>query len=206
MTSVITADIIHSRRQADPTVWSDPLKKLLGTLGKTPETWEIYRGDSFQLEIPQPAEALRTAIRIKAVIKCHPGLDVRMAIGIGKPAFRASAIAESNGEAFIYSGEKLEEIKKAKCTLAIRTPWQDFDQEMNLILRLGLIVMDSWSSKAAETVHHILEHPDMDQQHIGHQLGISQSSFSGRRKRAHLDDILDIDAIYRKKVNILVPT
>jgi len=205
MTSVITADIIHSRLQTDPRVWSDPLKKLLGTLGETPDTWEIYRGDSFQLEIPRPEEALWNAFRIKALIKSHPGLDVRIAIGIGKQVFQAATITESAGEAFIYSGEKLDEIKKAKRTLGIRSPWDDFNEEINLLLRLGLIVMDTWSSKAADTVLHVFEHPDMDQHELSRKLGISQSSFSGRRKRAHVDEILAIDKIYRKWIRKLIP-
>lgn len=203
MTSVITGDIIQSRQLPDPRIWSKPLKKMLATLGKSPETWEIYRGDSFQLEV-FPADAFLTALRIKSVIKCHKGLDVRMAIGIGNRQFEADAIKESTGEAFIYSGEKLEALKKEKQTLAIKSAWKDFDAEWNVIFRLALITLDSWGPKAAETVSLVLEHPDMDQQHISRHLGIAKSSVSERLKRAHLDEMLDLESLYRKQINILV--
>ena len=52
-----------------------------------------------------------TVLRIKATLKGIKNLDVRMAIGIGKREFTAFNITESNGEAFIHSGEKLESLK-----------------------------------------------------------------------------------------------
>ena len=68
MTSVITGDIIHSQK-ADAQVWLKKLKSEFNDIGSSPESWEIYRGDSFQLEITDPALALKAAITIKSVIK-----------------------------------------------------------------------------------------------------------------------------------------
>jgi hypothetical protein len=83
ITSVITGDIIQSRKTNKP-VWLSKLKKTLSLEGKSPRTWQIYRGDSFQVEVKDPDQAFLTALRIKATIKTIRSLDVRMAIGIGE--------------------------------------------------------------------------------------------------------------------------
>jgi hypothetical protein len=57
MTSVITGDIINSRSRSS-SEWIDDLKNVLRRVGESPKYWEIYRGDSFQLEIENPKEAL----------------------------------------------------------------------------------------------------------------------------------------------------
>lgn len=200
MTSVITGDIIGSSRQADQKGWLTPLKALLHTLGPQPAVWEIYRGDSFQLERPSPEEALHMAIRIKSLVKAIPGMDVRMAIGVGEKNFTAARVSESNGEAFVFSGKRLEALKKEKQTMALQTPWPALDREMQVCLRLALIVMDGWTPASAELVGLLLDHPAWDQQALAARLGIAQSSVSERRQRAHYAEIMEMEALYREKI------
>lgn len=112
MTSIITGGIINSRKLLSSQDWLIPLKKVLSTYGKPPKTWEIYRGDIFQIEIKDAEKSFLAAIKIKASVKSVKGLDVRMAIGIGEKTFNVPRITESNGEAFINSGEMFETLKK----------------------------------------------------------------------------------------------
>ena len=137
MKAILTGDIVNSRENTNPATWLTPLKKHLTSYGKMPSKWEIYRGDSFQLEIDDPENALLSAIKIKALIKRHDKLDVRIAIGIGQKTFNAPRITESNGEAFIFSGETFNKLDKQKRTLALKTPWEDFNETMDIILRLN---------------------------------------------------------------------
>jgi hypothetical protein len=53
-------------------------------LSQSLKCWEITRGDNFQLEITAAEDSLLAAIRIKALLRTTKGLDVRMAISIGK--------------------------------------------------------------------------------------------------------------------------
>lgn len=204
MTAVITGDIILSRRVRN-TVWLSALKKTLSLEGKSPGTWQIYRGDSFQVEIKNPALAFLTAIRIKATIKTIENLDVRMAIGIGKKDFIAPKITESNGQAFIHSGEKLETLKTEKQTLAIKTPWKDFDKEMNVCFHLALIAMDNWTASSAELVKILIEKRNITQTALAKRLKITQSSVSERQKRSSYSEIIELEALFREKVNHLMP-
>ncbi|MEJ7912101.1 MAG: hypothetical protein WKF70_03020, partial [Chitinophagaceae bacterium] len=145
MTSVITGDIINSRKVPNPETWMVPLKKLLLQTGKTPAVWEIYRGDSFQVEVSEPGESFLKCVQIKACIKSIKNLDVRMSIGIGAKNYTARKISESNGEAFINSGEMFDQLKKIKENIAVKTPWTTLNRELNLMISLAAIAMDNWT-------------------------------------------------------------
>jgi hypothetical protein len=200
MTSIITGDIVNSRKLKDPTQWLSPLKQLLLPYGKTPKAWEVFRGDSFQLELEHPEDALLGAIKIKACMKSIKGLDVRMAIGIGNKDHAAPKITESNGEAFIHSGETFENLKKLKKNLAIKSPWTELDTAFNLMFTLASIAMDKWTPAAAELILLTLQHPTLSQKELGEKIGRTQSSISEGQKRAHFSEIMDLEAFYRKRI------
>lgn len=212
MTAIITADIINSRKLVNQEIWIAPLKTLLKSYGSTPEKWEIFRGDYFQIEIEDAEEALLLALKIKALIKSISvterqkkvsPIDVRMAIGLGTKEYAANRISESNGTAFIHSGEKFEKLKKEKTTLAVQSSFPNFDYEMNLYLKLAVIQMDAWTVNSAVLFTTLFEDPEKNQTEIGAILGIGQNSVSGRFKRAHVDEILELDKMYRYKLKAL---
>ncbi len=199
MTSVITGDIVNSRRLA-PEKWLEPLKGLLSSWGNTPKSWEITRGDNIQLEIAEPGNSLLAAIRIKALLRTIKGLDVRIAIGIGEKTYDAPNISESNGPAFINSGEKFETLKKIKQTLAVQSPWPDLDKELNLLISLASIVMDKWSPSSAEIIALSLQDREKPQIELAAQLAITQSSVSERQTRAHFSQIIELETYYCQKI------
>lgn len=187
MISVITGDIINSRNTVAEK-WLKPLKKALDEIGSSPKSWEIYRGDSFQAEISDPKKALQHVINIKASVKQVKGIDVRLSIGIGNKTFDAPNITESNGDAFIRSGEAYELLSSGKQNIIVKSPDPAFDDELNLYLRLLLIAMDNWTPKSAEYVRMNLT-GDLKQENIAKKLGITQSSVSERHKRAYMDEV-----------------
>ena len=201
MISIITGDIINSR-QLPSAIWIDGLKELLNTRGKNPSEWEIYRGDEFQIEITNPEEALLTALQIKAYLKTLK-LDARMSIGFGDKTYSGATISESNGTAFVRSGELFETLKKLKTTLAINSGTSDLDTEINLMLRLGLTFMDNWLAQSAEFIVVSMANKMLSQEEIGTKLGINQAAVSRRRKRAQFDLVLKLDNHFRKKIKNL---
>ena len=201
MTSIITGDIINSRGLVNQQKWIGPLKKTLADYGRSPKSWEIYRGDSFQLEIKKPELSLLAAIRIKASIRAVPGLDVRMAIGIGEKSYDAPRITESNGSAFIHSGEQFELLKKNRKNLAVGSPWPEVDAEINMMISLASIAMDRWSYSSAEIITLSLLHQDLSQKELGEKISRSQSSVSERQTRAYYNEIMELEKFYRKKIS-----
>lgn len=202
MVAVLTGDVINSRKKNTKT-WLPVLRKELANYGKTPTQWEIFRGDSFQLEVKKPVDALLVAIQLKALIKSIQGLDVRIAIGIGEKSYTAKNITESNGSAFVNSGKLFETLKEQNLSLQISTGEKPFDDEMNLYFKLAIIIMDSWTVNAAITIKKVFEYPDKSQEAIGKLLKINQNAVSSRLKRAHFQEILELNKMYRSKVATL---
>ncbi len=201
MIAVIKGDIIASRKLNNQEQWLQPLKELLSQWGNNPEQWELVWGDFFQIEISNPEDALQKALMIKALIKKTGTIDVRMSIGIGEKTFTGTRISESNGPAFVYAGEKFDHLKKEKINLAIQSPWPGLDKEINLYLKLAGIIMDTWSTSSAELMEIVLKQPDATQEEIGEKLGIKQNSVSGRWKRAKVDEVLEVEEVFREKLN-----
>ncbi|GAB1856563.1 hypothetical protein MHTCC0001_13980 [Flavobacteriaceae bacterium MHTCC 0001] len=200
MTSVITGDIIKSRSKENPEVWIKALKSALSYLAPHQYTWEIYRGDSFQIEIDDVYQSFLASVYIKACIKSIKGLDVRLSIGIGNKTYHGDRVSESNGEAFIYSGETLETLKKEKQNLQIKTHNTEVDKELNLYFKLALVTMDNWTNNSAEVVKLSIENPNALQKELAEKIGTKQDAISKRQKRAGLEYILELNEMYKQKI------
>ncbi|HRO84673.1 MAG TPA: hypothetical protein PK110_07610 [Niabella sp.] len=183
-----------------PEYWLKNLKSALHCFGKTPKDWELYRGDSFQLEIKNIDAALSTAIHIKAILKSTPNLDVRMSIGIGNKTYSAKKISQSNGSAFENAGVQFDLLKKEKVNLSICSGNKRFDKEMNLFIRFALTFMDRWTTTSASLVARLMKEPGKTQLEMASLLKINQSAVSQRKKRANLDLIEDLDNYYKLRI------
>ena len=199
MKAVLTGDIINSRNEP-ANQWLPLLKKILNQFGKTPQQWEIFRGDSFQLMLA-PEMALNAALQIKAGIKQLRDLDVRISIGIGEQDHKAKRISESNGSAFVRSGEGFESLKKHN--LSIFTGNTEADEILNLLLSLALLTMDNWSPTVATIIKASLEHPGKSQTELATQLERSQSSLSEALKRGGFDEVVRMEQFYRQQITRL---
>jgi predicted XRE-type DNA-binding protein len=201
MIAVITGDIINSREL--PNEWIDTLKLALTNLFGKNAKWEIFRGDSFQIEL-KAEDALLNAIYIKACIKTLKKADVRIGIGIGKKSIHAKKVTEANGEAFINSGAAFDTLKLNKVNIAFETPWESFTTDFNLFIKLALIAMDSWGQISAEMVKYAIENQNINQDKIAKISGRSQSSVSEALKRAHYTEIMELENKYRNTIIRLI--
>lgn len=201
MIVILTADIINSRKLSSKK-WINDFKALLLTFGKSPNDWEIYRGDELQMEIKNPEDALLIAFQIKAFFKSI-NLDVRMSLGFGDKTYKTRKITESNGTAFVRSGETFETLKKQKVNLALNSGNEAFDEELNLMLKLSLSYMDNWLQQSAEFVLITIQNPTLSQEEIGVKLGINQAAVSRRQKRSNFELLMQVENYFRKKIKTL---
>jgi hypothetical protein len=201
MICIITGDIVGSRKIKDS--WLLSLKTALKIVSDQNSKGEIYRGDSFQVEV-EPENAIRAAAYLKACIRVNKPADVRMGIGIGDLKNKRKKLSESSGDAFINSGVAFDSLKQAKVNLAIKTDYPDFDEEINVLIKLSLISMDSWGIVAAEMVKLALENENLLQSELAAISGRTQSSVSEALKRAHYTEIMEMDKLYRKKLNQMI--
>lgn len=199
MEAVITADIMNSR-DVSPEIWLNLLKNTLQGIGAEYSTWEVYRGDSIQL-ITQAENALVLGILLKATIKQVPNLDIRMAIGVGEITYRSGKVSSSNGPAFINSGEAFDNLNRNK--LVVKTPWEDFDQVINIMLGLAGLTMDDWKPGMAEIFKEQLENPDSKQTEIAKALDKKQSNVSHSLKKAGYEEIMNCVQYYKREIEKL---
>lgn len=201
LTSVLTGDIVRSRTAKNAASWMKNLKQVLADYGPSPKIWQVYRGDSFQLELTDPETSLLAAIRIKAAIRSFKGLDVRLSIGIGTKDYNAGIVTESNGEAFVYSGEGFEALKKLRRRMIITTPWQDLNREINVMITLASIAMDNWTANSAEFMLLSIDNSEMSQRELGKKTGRTQSSVSEAQARAYYPELMQFELYYRERVS-----
>ncbi len=196
MVAVLTGDIKNSTEHKT-SEWLPLLKQALDRFGNEPSEWEIYRGDSFQLQT-EPEQALEAAVYIKACLKQVRQMDVRIAIGLGEKTYDAEKITESNGEAFVYSGKGFENLKKQN--LAIKTSNASFDGHINLLLELALLTMDNWTPAISKTVKSAIENPEMNQRELASLLGKSQGNISEELKKAGFDEVQKMIEFYKTQL------
>lgn len=158
--AVITGDIVSSSRIT--LAHRGQLLDCLNTMGDelqaiSPFRMELFRGDSFQLLIDQPASAVEIAILLRARLKFHSPdnsgfiWDARTSIGIGKVEFVSNNVVTSDGQAFQFSGRQLDEMSRNR--LACRTPWQDVDEEFKLTMALADDIISGWTTKQAGMIY-----------------------------------------------------
>ena len=198
MIAIITGDIINSQ-DTDSEVWLPKLRDLLGSWSASPENWDVYRGDEFQVKCSVD-QVFQKSLMIKSLIKKNENLDVRLAIGIGNEVFLSEKITESNGSAYVNSGRLLNDIKTDGRTLAIRTENENVNRDLNILFRWASIDFDSWTVATAEIIHRLLTNAELTQDQLAKDLNISQSSVSQRLKRANYDLIHDTNLFFRKKI------
>ena len=199
MIAILTGDLIKSRA-TNPSEWIDALRNSLQLFGSTPKHWEVYRGDSFQLEVT-PQKAFYAAMLLKANLKHHTNLDVRIAIGIGDKTYDSDNITASNGSAFINSGTCFEHLKKN--TLAIKTEQDHLDATLNLMFELLSFTVNNWTPVTAELIAYALQHPDKNQKQLAKQFGITQGNVSQSLKRGGYDEISKLRSYYESQISTL---
>lgn len=200
MVAVITGDIIQSRKTSIE-IWLPKLKAVLNGYGKTPNDWEIFRGDSFQL-VTTPEQALYVSMVIKAELKKIDNINVRMGIGIGEMDFKTNNVTESNGSAFVHSGSCFDGLKKQ--TLAIETPWEDWNKTFLVMIDLATLTIDRWSDKTAEVMAEKLQNPSMSQKEIAEKLNKKgQGNISESLKRGGYDELNQLLNYYQETIKKL---
>ncbi|NNE25822.1 MAG: winged helix-turn-helix transcriptional regulator [Saprospiraceae bacterium] len=180
-TAIILGDIVDSQK-IPVDQWMTPLKSFLDCQGPSPSTWQIFRGDSFQLEVQDASRVLDTALHLKAHLRRHCDATVRLGIGIGEVDYRSNQITESQGKAFVFAGKAFDGLKKR--TLALQSPWRLLNKSIDATVDMAMYIVEDWSIAEAEAYSLWADNPDINQTEMAQRLGITQGRISDRLKRA----------------------
>ena len=205
MKGVITGDIVGSSRIK--TEYRADLLNCLNTMKEELQCvssfgMELFRGDSFQLLVDDPAQAAKIAILLRAGLINHTpnkddGMwDAKISLGIGEVEFLSDSIVTSDGEAFQLSGRQLDGMGKRR--LAVKTPWQDANEELSTLTAFVDDIIMGWSGKQAGLIYLALKQdtPKKDvAEHIGTSVQNVRNVLSSAREsliRIYLERYNDI--------------
>lgn len=115
--AVLTGDLV-----ASTTLPEIRAEAAMAAIGRSAAGWAEdlrftrFRGDGWQVLIPQPGQALRVALALTAALAAaDTGLATRLAIGFGevtRPG--AGDLSAATGPAFIRSGRALDQLPRGK--------------------------------------------------------------------------------------------
>jgi len=184
MNGIITGDIIDST--SIPIEQRKDLLTAISVISEelqvfSPLKCEIYRGDSFQIVVNRPEMAMLIAILLRAGLKSRvpkgskQNWDARIAVGIGEIEFISDSILVSDGEAFRLSGREFDELGKRN--LAIRTRWDDANEELKISTAFADDIITNWTSSQSLVIYMSLAY-QMTQKEIAEKLGQSSQNIS----------------------------
>lgn len=178
--AVITADIVNSTR-----LKSVEAKKLLTNITKTLASLkhEFYRGDSFQVYVKNPQEALQWVLLCRAMaisIGEKAQCDIRASIGIGSVTTPVRNLSTAKGEAFILSGRAFDNMSQIDKRLFIAINATEEKKIYEIALDLIATHTDSifkrMTEKQATVIIELLK--GKTQQEIADRLKKSKSTIS----------------------------
>jgi hypothetical protein len=157
--AVITGDIVNSskipveERQRLQRIMKEGSKALRKAFkGSVPMDVDIFRGDSWQLLVADPAMSLRIGLFYRAFLRGATATskwDTRMAIAIGTVDFVPDdRVSTGDGEAYRYSGKALEEMAKAS-NMCFRFPEREIEESLDVLVYLLDVLAINWSDKQA---------------------------------------------------------
>lgn len=197
--AILSGDIIASARLADnqrSTQLSRWLREALPT-----KKFEISQGDTFQLQTTV-AEALPTAVRIRAHLRAVPALegyrpDARISIGLGDVLPVGRSLSKSAGVAFERSGRGLHTLKQRPAQLLLTSDEPAFDAACNTSFVLLEYLILRWTPAQAATVESALQ--GLSQQQIGELRGVSQPAIQQQLRAGGWPGIAALLAYYQGK-------
>jgi hypothetical protein len=202
--AVLTGDIVNSTLL--PPEEEKKLMKLLEEI-MADHKHEFFRGDSFQVYIKDPGEALRVALICRtAAIGLQPEefpaiSDVRLSIGLGDVETPVRTLATAKGQAFLLSGRAIDAMDKKEGRLIIVTE--------NKIANLALAVMSDYinsiyrqmTPKQAEVIFELLK--GSSQLQVAEKLNRSKSTISQHVTAGRWDEIESVLSKYQQIVQLI---
>ncbi|HEX5025107.1 MAG TPA: hypothetical protein VFV68_07530 [Agriterribacter sp.] len=190
--AVITGDIVNSMLLAPKLE-----KKMITQLGVLLKghKFEFYRGDSFQVYVKNPYEALELLFRLRAQARCYSlDHDVRGSIGIGKINMPLRDLRTATGEAFVLSGRAFDKLSGDQ-RMQIQCANKQANAALRVIAYYGDFIFKRLTSKQAEVVLELLK--QNTQIKAAKKLRKSQATISKHLQAAAWSEIQKLIAEYK---------
>lgn len=138
----------------------------------------FIRGDGIQ--ILSKENALHEALYLKCLFHAKLNIHVRFSIGIGEISHLENELSNSVGEAFMLSGQQLDQMKAEKKLIALKTNSERINDEWEIHCKVLDYLELRRTQNQSEVVVGLLK--DKTQTQLAAEIGISQPSVNQRIK------------------------
>lgn len=175
MIGVISGDIIKSQKipkqQYDDMLYQ--LEQSLRANCDKTTSWDIYRGDAFQLQIEKSEQLVTIAIFIYLQLK-SAGYELRQSMALGHIDNPRHSIKTATGSAFTLSGQGLDNMANQRFTFAIAN--QVVDESFKLNLALVDVLLCKITQKQANALYVYLTHTNNSHAALAKELNTSREN------------------------------
>lgn len=157
--AVITGDIVNSTKLSKQEYKT--LVKNLMTIFQ-PFQSEFFRGDSFQVFVKSPADALKVILQSRTMAinltgRSTPLTDIRASIGIGQVKTPLKTFQLSSGEAFLLSGRNFDQMPRTtKLSIICGEKYAAVNKGLTVLSRFVDYIFERLTLKQAAVVHELL--------------------------------------------------
>jgi len=200
--AVLTGDIVNSTR-----IGKVNERKLLKSLQQVlaAHLFEFYRGDSLQVFIKEPKQALQIALLCRTAgmsitqNDMVASSDVRLSIGIGQVNTSVKALGNAKGEAFVLSGRAFDEIMHTDTRLVISTANSLANTGLQVIADYINAIFKVMTSKQAAVIFELLK--GESQQQVAVKMKKSKSTINQRVSAGRWPEIEKLLQQYENIIN-----
>lgn len=194
--AVITGDLVRSSKIAPDryNLILQQLEQTLATLSPDHMDFSIYRGDGFQLYLPDPEQSLTAALLIRLNLIALDA-DCRLSIGLGNIDSKRSQISMSTGEAFTLSGRGLEALKDVYWSMHLpQSPSNDWQ----LLLRFADVLLQQMTARQAQVLYGYFTGDYPSHQHLADQMQTSRANITQLLNQAHYTLFQDLLSQFKR--------
>jgi hypothetical protein len=197
--AVLTGDLIASRK-AGPQATELAIEAIAEVARQMDAPFTRHRGDGWQVLLLQPETALRFALLCTARLRSLRGPLSRFSVGIDEiAAERAPSLGAETGNAFVISGEMLDEMPR-RSVFVIASMTRRLNEMTWAAARLADQVARKWTPEQAEAMVLALDRSEPSGASIAKTLGISAAAASYRLQGANWWDIKAVVSAFEREL------
>lgn len=197
--AVITADIVNSTllSKGQEGLLKKSIHEILEGF-----TYEFYRGDSFQVLIPDVSSAYNIMVQLRLAAKMQgQDFDIRSSIGIGGIPKVIKKLSTANSEAFIISGRAFDQLGKSDSKLVIESVDKNLNSAFNIQARFTDYLFNNLTAKQAEVIAVLMK--GYTQAGVADKLQKAQSTINKHAKASGWEEIEQLSKEFRSLAAII---
>ena len=210
MIAVLTGDLVNSTKMSDNT-YKGVIKDLQRELEKANQEFgasgEIYRGDAFQVQYPEPVYALSSTLLIKLALQFSPysvqPVQCTISLAYGQHTIYADKPNTSSGRVFVDSGRGLEKAQRGE--LSVSLPQHSRSPEILLLTHYLSHQLNHLTKSQAELLYQYIHSDFAEHKKIAKLTATTRQNISNRLSKIGANLVKDYIQLINTKVQRRTP-